>query len=142
MVCKRILRHCLYCITLFRSNQNGGTEPVLGSRLILFIYFSLFFFFKSVATRISISTRMEDPNRSPVYSDRLHLPYQNILFISFHFRVFNYAEAASNGRPINIYFYTICLQNGVSCLYKMIYKTIVQRLTILFTKCHTLKKKE
>ena len=57
----------------------------------------------------------------------------------FHFRVFNYAEAVSNGRPINIYFYTIYLQNGVSCLYKMIYKTIVQRLTLLFTKCHTLK---
>ena len=55
------------------------------------------------------------------------------------FRVFNYAEAVSNGRPINIYFYIICLQNGVSCLYQMIYKTIVQRLTLLFTKCHTLK---
>ena len=60
--------------------------------------------------------------------------------MSFHFRVFNYAEAVSNGRPINIYFYTIRLQNDVSCIYKMIYKTIVQRLTILFTKCHTFKK--
>ena len=60
--------------------------------------------------------------------------------MSFHFKVFNYAEAVSNGRPINIYFYTIRLQNGVSCLYKMIYKTIVQRLTFLFTKCHTFKK--
>ena len=58
----------------------------------------------------------------------------------FHFRVFNYAEAVSNGRPINIYFYTILLQNGVSCLYKMIYEIIVQRLTLLFTKCHTFKK--
>ena len=52
--------------------------------------------------------------------------------MSSHFRFFNYAEAVSNGRPINIYFYTIRLQNGVSCLYKMIYKTIVQRLTLLF----------
>ena len=60
--------------------------------------------------------------------------------MSFHFRVFTYAEAVSNGRPINIYFYTIRLQNGVSCLYKMIYKTIVQRLTLLFTKCQTFKK--
>ena len=60
--------------------------------------------------------------------------------MSFHFRVFNYTQAVSNGRPINIYFYTIRLQNGVSCLYKMIYKTIVKRLTLLFTKCHTLKK--
>ena len=60
--------------------------------------------------------------------------------MSFHFRVFNYAEAVSNGRPINIYFYTIRLQNGVSCLYKMIYKTIIQILTLLFTKCHTFKK--
>ena len=48
-------------------------------------------------------------------------------------------EVVLNGRPINIYFHTIRLQNGVSCLYKMIYKTIVQRLTLLFTKCHTFK---
>ena len=83
---------------------------------------------------------MANPNQSPVYSDRFHLSYQNILFMSFHFRVFNYAETVSNSRPINIYFYTIRLQNGISCLYKMIYKTIVQRLTLLFTKCHTFKK--
>ena len=49
-------------------------------------------------------------------------------------------EAVSNGRLINIYFYTIRLQNGISCLYKMIYKTIVQRLTLLVTKFHTFKK--
>ena len=98
------------------------------------------FFLKSVVIRIPSPTRMADPNRSSVYSDRFHLSYQNILFMSFHFRVFNYAEAVSNGRPINIYFYTIRLQNGVSCLYKMIYKTIVQRLTLLFTKCHMFKK--
>ena len=108
------------------------------ARLILFIYlFIKIFFFKNVATRIPGLTRMVDPNRSPVYSDRFHLSYQNILFMLFCFRVFNYAEAFSNGRPINIYSYTIRLQNGVSCLYKMIYKTIVQSLTLLFTKCHT-----
>ena len=60
--------------------------------------------------------------------------------MSFRFRVFNYAEAVSNGRPINFYFYTIHLQNGISCLYKMKYKTIVQILTLLFKKCHTFKK--
>ena len=49
-------------------------------------------------------------------------------------------EDVSNGRPINIYFYTIRLQNDIPCLYKMIYKTIVQRLTLLFTKCHMFKK--
>ena len=108
------------------------------ARIILFIYF--FFLFKSVATRIPGPTRMANPNRSPVYSDRFHLSYQNILFISFRFRVFNYAEAVSNGKPINIYFYTIHLQNGVSCLYKMIHKSIIHILTILFTKCHTFKK--
>ena len=59
--------------------------------------------------------------------------------MSFPFRVFNYAEAVSNGRPINIYFYTIHLQNGVPCLYKMIYKTLFQRLTLLFTKYHMFK---
>ena len=46
---------------------------------------------------------MADPNWSPVYSYRFHLSYQNILFMSFHFRVFDYAEAVSNGRPIKIY---------------------------------------
>ena len=60
--------------------------------------------------------------------------------MSFHFRVFNYMKVVSNSRPINIYFYTIHLQNDVSCLYNMIYKIIVQRLTLLFTKCHTFKK--
>ena len=71
-------------------------------------------------TRILDPTRMADLNRSLVYFDRFHLSYQNILFMLFHFIVVNYAEAVSNGRPINIYFYTIRLQNGVSCLYKMI----------------------
>ena len=83
---------------------------------------------------------MSDPNRSPVYSDRFQLSYRNILFTSFHLRVFNYSEAFSNGKPINIYPDTICLQNGVSCLYKMIYKTIVQSVTLLFTKYHMFKR--
>ena len=113
------------------------------AHLILFIYFSFvclfvfFFFCKSVATRILDLTQRADPKQSPVYADRFHFFYQNILFRSFRFRVFNYAEAFSNGRPINIYSYTIRLQNGVSCLYKM----IVQSSTLLFTKCHTFKKK-
>ena len=92
-------------------------------------------------TRIPYSNRRADPNPTPVYFNRFHLPYQKFLFMSFRFRVFNYVEEFSNGRPINIYSYTIRLQNGVSCFYKMIYKTIVQRLTIFFTKCHTFKKK-
>ena len=62
--------------------------------------------------------------------------------MSFHFRVFNCVEVVSNGRPIKIYFYTIRLQNGVSCLYKMIYKTLVQRLTLLFTKYHIFKRND
>ena len=82
---------------------------------------------------------MVDPNRSSVYYDRFHLSYQNILFMSFHFRVFNFTEAILNGRPLNIYFYTIRLQNGVSCLYKMIHKTLFQRLTLLFTKYNMFK---
>ena len=85
---------------------------------------------------------MADPNRSPVYSDRFHLSNQNILFMSFHFRVFNYAKVVSKGRPINIYFYTIRLQNGVPCLYIMIYKTLFQRLTLLFTKYHMFKRND
>ena len=93
-----------------------------------------------MATRIPGPTRMADPNRSSIYSDRYHLSYQNILFMSFHFRVFNFAEAVSKGRPINIYFYTIRLQNGVPCLYKMIYKTLFERLTLLFTRYHMFKR--
>ena len=61
--------------------------------------------------------------------------------MSFYFRVFNYAEAVSNDRLINIYFYTICLQ-GVPCLYKMIYKILFQKLTILFTKYHMFKRND
>ena len=83
---------------------------------------------------------MVDPNRSPVYSDHFHLSYQKHFIYVISFYSFKYTEAVSNGRPINIYFYTIRLQNGVPCLYKMIYKTIVKRLTLLFTKCHTFKK--
>ena len=131
------------CSTIFKSDPIGGSKTVPGflfdSFCLLFI--CLFFFCKSVATRIPGLTRRANPNWSLVYSDHFHLSYQNILFMSFRFKVFNFAEAFSNGRPINIYFYTIRLQNGLSCLYKMIYKTIVQSLTLLFTKCRTLKKK-
>ena len=87
-------------------------------------------------------TRRANPNRSPVYSDLFHLSYQNILFMSFRFRVFNYAETFSNGRPINIYSYIIRLQNDVSCLYKMIHKIIIQSLTLLFAKYHMFKKND
>ena len=58
------------------------------------------------------------------------------------FQSFNYAEAFSNGRLINIYSYTIRLQNDVSCLYKMIHKTIVQSLTLLFAKYHMFKRND
>ena len=129
--------YCLPVAPLFGPTRLADPNWFRDSHLILFIYL---FFLKSVATRIPGPTRMTDPNRSPIYFDRFHLSYQNILFMLFHFRVFNYTKAVSNGRPINIYFYTIRLQNGISCLYKMIYKTIVKRLTLLFTKCHTFKK--
>ena len=116
------------CSTLFQSDRLADPNRFWDARLILFVYFSFvcFFFCKSVETRILGTTRRVDLNRSPVYSDRFHLSYQNILFMSFRFRVFNYAEAFSNGRSINIYSYTVSLQNGVSCHYKMIHKTIVQ----------------
>ena len=93
-------------------------------------------------TQIPGQTLMVDPNWSPVYSDHFHLSYQNILFMSFHFRVFNYAEVVSNGRPINIYFYTIRLQNDVLCLNIMRYKTLFKRLTLLFTKNHMFKRND
>ena len=78
--------------TPFRPDPIGGSKPVPGCS---FNYFYLLFFFKSVTTRVPDLTRMVDPNRNPVYSDRFYLSYQNILFVSFHFRVFNYAEAVS-----------------------------------------------
>ena len=57
------------------------------ARLILFIYFSfvffLFFFCKSVATRILGPTQRTDLNRSPVYSYRFHLFYQKIYLCHF-----------------------------------------------------------
>ena len=85
-----------YCNTPFRSDPIGKSEPVLGWSFnyfyLLFIWF-FFFFHRSVATRILSPTRRADPNRSPIYSNYFHLSYQNILFMSFCFRVFNYAEA-------------------------------------------------
>ena len=108
------------------------------TRLILFIY--LFFFSK--VSRPESPTQPEWRIQTRAQFTPIVFIYliRNILFMSFHFSVFNYAEAVSSGRPINIYFYTIRLQNGLSCLYKMIYKKIVQRLTLLFTKCHTFEK--
>ena len=137
------------CNTPFRSDPIGGFEPVPGcsfnSFYLIFIYSFIYLFVlfcKSVATRIPGLTRRVDPDQSSVYSDHFHLSYQNILFMSIRFRVFNYAETISNGKPITLYSYTIRLQNGVSCLYKMIYETIVQSLTLSFTKCHKFKRND
>ena len=74
---------------LFWSDPIDGSEPVPGCS---FNSFYLLFFFKSVATQIPGLTRMENPNRSSVYSDHFHLSYHNILFTSFNFRVFIYVE--------------------------------------------------
>ena len=77
-----------------RSDPNGGSEPVTGCSFnSLDLHFIKFSFSKNVATRIPGSTGMANPNRSSVYSDCFHLSYQNILFMLFHFRVFNYTEA-------------------------------------------------
>ena len=138
-----VLRYFYFVAPFSGPTRLTDSNRFRDARLILFVYFSFVcccFFCTSVATRIPGPTQRTDPNRSPVYFDRFPLSYQNILFMSFHFRVFNYVEAFSNGMPINIYSYRIRLQNGVSCLYQMIYKTIVQSLTLLFTKCHTFKR--
>ena len=106
-----------------RSDLVGGFEPKPGdARLILFIYRFIKFSFSKMS-------RPETPARpkwrirtgarfTPTFSFIL----SKHLFMSFHFRVLNYTEAFSNGRPINIYSYTIRLQNDLSCLYKMIHK--------------------
>ena len=64
--------------------------------------------------------------------------------MSFRFKVFNYAEAFSNGRPINIYisqneitmkaFYAFFLNDIQN-------KTLIQSSTILFTKYPMFKRK-
>ena len=106
-----------------RSDPIGGSETKPGdARLILFIYLLFKFSFSKMS-------RLESPAQ-PVWRIRTGARFTQTfpfilskhLFMSFHFRVFNYAEAFSNGRPINIYSYTIHLQNGLSCLYKMIHK--------------------
>ena len=93
----------LKCNTHFWSDPIGGSEPFPGcsfnSFCLLFICLFFFFFCKSVATRIPGPTRRANPNWSPVYFDCFHLFYQNILFMLFFFRVFNYVEALLNGRP-------------------------------------------
>ena len=63
------------------------------ARLILLVIFHLFvclfvFFVKGSRPESPVLTKRANPNRSPVYSDRFHISYQNILFISFCFRVF------------------------------------------------------
>ena len=74
---------------------------------------------------------MANPNRSPVYSNPFF--YLIKTFYLRHFiSEFSFTRK-HNGRPINIYSYTIWLQNGVSCLYKTIYKTHFQSLTLWFT---------
>ena len=113
--------HMTSVTPVFRSDPIGGSEPVSGcsfnSFYLLFIYLFLF----SKVSRPESLARL-DPGLLRPFSFVLS---KTFLFMSFHFSVFNYVEAVSNGRLINIYFYTIRLENGVSCLYKMIYKTIV-----------------
>ena len=110
------------------------------THLILFIYHFIKFSFSKMSQPES-PARPEWQIRTRA---RFTLTFSFILsknlFMSFHFRVFNYAEAFSNGSPINIFSYKIHLQNGVSCLYIMIYKTLVQSSTLLFTKYPMLKK--
>ena len=73
------------CCTPFRSNPIGGFEPDPGCSFNYFLF--IYLFFKNVAIQIPGPTRMADSNWSLVYSDRFHLSCQNILFMSFHFRV-------------------------------------------------------
>ena len=44
------------------------------------------------------------------------------------------------GKPINIYFYTICLQNGISSLFRMIHKIDIQSSKCFFYNIKVQKK--
>ena len=97
------------CVETLEPGSTRLASPNRNSRTLVrfFLFTVLFkFFFKNVKTRIFDPTRMVDPNRSLVYSNRFYLSYQNVLFMSFHFKVLIYTEAFSNSRPINIYIYT------------------------------------
>ena len=82
---------------LVNPNRNPGD-----ARLILLFYILLSFFSKE--SRPKSLTRPEGRVRigarfTPTFSFIL----SKHLFMSFRFKVFNYAEVFSNGRPINIY---------------------------------------
>ena len=132
--------HCraITVAPLFGPTRLASPNWIRVTRLIIFIF--IFFQKCRDPNPRSDLTRMTNSNRSPVYSDRFHLSYQKHFIYVISFSSFQLRGSISHGTPTNIYFYTIRLQNGVSCLYKMIYKIIVQRLTLLFTKCHTFKK--
>ena len=55
---------------------------------------------------------MADLNQSPVYFDHLRYLIKTLHLCHFILE-FEYVEAVSNGRPINIYLYTIRLQNDI-----------------------------
>ena len=124
--------------TPFRSDQIGRSEPLPGCSFNS-SFFLFFFFFKvwppESPARLKWQIQTETQFTPTVF---IYL-IKNILFMSFYFRVFNYAEAFQMVGHKHLLLYNT-FTNDVSCLYKMIYKTIVQRLTLLFTKCHTFKK--
>ena len=120
--------HTQECVALCsdpqaRSDPVGGSEPKPeDARLILFIYIFIKFSFSQMSRPESLARPEWWIRTGARFTSTFSFILSKHLFMSFRFRVFNYVEAFSNGRPINIYSYTIRLQNDLSCLYKMIHK--------------------
>ena len=74
---------------IFGLTRLAGPNQIWDALIPLSSVTPVFFFFKGVATRIATRipcpTRMVEPNRSSVYSNRFHLSYQKhfIYVISF-----------------------------------------------------------
>ena len=128
-----------------RPDPVGESEPKpRGRPFKIFFYMLLSFLFQ----------KCRDPNpwldlkggskQEPGLLRCFHFILSKHFFMSFRFKVFNYAEAFSNGRPINIYisqneitmkaFYAFFLNDIQN-------KTLIQSSTILFTKYPMFKRK-
>ena len=80
---------------------NPNRNP--GDARLIFFYMLLSFLFQKCRDpnpRLDLKGGSEP---EPGLLRRFHFTLSKDLFMSFRFKVFNYAEAFSNGRPINIY---------------------------------------
>ena len=103
------------------------------ARLVLF-YLLFIYLLKKLSLLVPRSDLNGGFEPEPGLLRPFTLSYQNISFMSFHFRVSNTQKLFQMvGSYTFIY---------IQYVYKMIYKTLFQRLTILFTKYHMFKRND